>query len=123
MMTRVHSGLIKICKKTHMTPAEPCKFRTPISSFSPHGDSVEAIFQRELFKQGIIEAGCMAHARRKFHKLYANHKSQIAGEALKLFGVLYDVERQVEEFDADARRAARQQLGRPAADTLHAWLL
>jgi hypothetical protein len=32
-----------------MTPAEPCKFRTPISSFSPHGDSVEAIFQRELF--------------------------------------------------------------------------
>jgi transposase len=78
---------------------------------------------KQLFKQGIIEAGCMAHARRKFHELYANHKSQIAGEALKLFGVLYDVERQVEEFDADARRAARQQLGRPAADTLHAWLL
>ena len=65
----------------------------------------------------------MAHARRKFHELYANHKSQIAEEALKLFGVLYDVERQVQEFDIDARRATRQQLGKPAADTLHAWLL
>ena len=65
----------------------------------------------------------MAHARRKFHELHANHKSQIAEEALKLFGVLCDVERQVQEFDIDARRAIRQQLGKPAADTFHAWLL
>jgi len=78
---------------------------------------------KALFRQGMMEAGCMAHARRKFHELYANHQSQIAEEALKLFGVLYDVERQVQEFDIDARRAARQQLGKPAADTLHAWLL
>ncbi len=76
-----------------------------------------------LFRQGIIEAGCMAHARRKFHELYANHKSQIAEESLKLFGVLYDVERQVQELDTDARRQARHRLGKPAADTLHAWLL
>jgi transposase len=78
---------------------------------------------KALFRQGIIEAGCMAHARRKFHELYANHKSQIAEEALKLFGVLYDVERQVQELDTDARRQTRQRLGKPAADTLHAWLL
>jgi hypothetical protein len=65
----------------------------------------------------------MAHARRKFHELYANHQSQIAEEALKLFGVLYHVERQVQELDIDARRAIRQQLGKPAVDTLHAWLL
>ncbi len=32
-----------------MTPAEPCKFRTLISSFRPHRDSVKAIFQRRLF--------------------------------------------------------------------------
>jgi len=78
---------------------------------------------KALFRQGMMEAGCLAHARRKFHELYANHKSQIAEEALKLFGVLYDVERQMQGLDIDARRATRQQLSRPAADTLHGWLL
>jgi transposase len=78
---------------------------------------------KALFRQGITEAGCMAHARRKFHELWANHQSQIAGDALKLFGVLYDIERQAQEMDADQRRQLRQQHARPAADTLHAWLL
>lgn len=75
---------------------------------------------KALFRQGITEAGCAAHARRR---LWANHKSQIAEEALKLFGVLYDVERQAQDMDAEKRRQLRQQLARPAADTLHAWLL
>ena len=78
---------------------------------------------KALFRQGITEAGCMAHARRKFHALWANHKSQIAEEALKLFGVLYDVERQAQPLNTEGRRQLRQQHGRPAADTLHAWLL
>ena len=77
---------------------------------------------KALFRAGVTEAGCMAHARRKFHELWANHQSQIAGEALKLFGVLYDIERQAQEMDADQRRQLRQQHGRPAADTLYAWL-
>jgi hypothetical protein len=78
---------------------------------------------KALFRQGITEAGCMAHARRRFHELWANHKSQIAEEALKLFGILYDVERQARDVDADKRRQLRQQHARPVADTLHAWLL
>ena len=78
---------------------------------------------KALFRQGITEAGCLAHARRKFYDLWANHKSQIAEEALKLFGVLYDVERQAQELHTDKRRELRQQLARPVADTLHAWLL
>jgi transposase len=77
---------------------------------------------KAIFKLGISEAGCMAHARRKFHELWANHKSEIAGEALKLFGRLYDIEREVQDFDSDRRRMIRQQQGRPAADALHAWL-
>jgi hypothetical protein len=32
-----------------MTPAKPCKFRTPISRSHLHGASVKAIFQRGLF--------------------------------------------------------------------------
>jgi transposase len=78
---------------------------------------------KALFRQGITEAGCTAHARRRFYDLWANHKSQIAEEALKLFGVLYDVERQAQDMVAEERRQLRQQLARPAADTLHAWLL
>ena len=50
----------------------------------------------------------MAHARRKFHELWANHSCLIAGEALKLFGVLYDVEREATVLDADQRWAKRQ---------------
>jgi transposase len=78
---------------------------------------------KALFRQGITEAGCMAHARRKFHELWANHKSQIAGEALKLFGALYDIERDGQDLDAVMRREIRQQKGKPVADALHAWLL
>jgi transposase len=77
---------------------------------------------KALFKLGMTEAGCMAHARRKFHELWANHSSQIAGEALKLFGVLYDVEREVQNLDDDQRQEIRRQKGRAAAETLHAWL-
>jgi transposase len=76
-----------------------------------------------LFRQGVTEAGCMAHACRKFHELWANHSSQIAGEALKLFGILYDVEREIQTLDAEQRRNIRQQQGRPAADALYAWLM
>lgn len=78
---------------------------------------------KALFKLGVTEAGCMAHARRKFHELWANHSSEIAGEAIKLFGVLYDIERQVQDMDPGSRREIRQQKGQPAADALHAWLL
>ncbi|NEX64914.1 IS66 family transposase [Noviherbaspirillum sp. 17J57-3] len=59
---------------------------------------------KALFRQSIMEAGGMAQARRKFHELYANHKNQNVEEALKLFGVLYDVERQVQEVNCEARK-------------------
>ena len=36
---------------------------------------------KALFRQGMMEAGCMAHARRRFHELYANHQSQIVNAA------------------------------------------
>ena len=39
---------------------------------------------KALFERGVIEIGCMAHARRKFHDLYANHRSDIAEEALEV---------------------------------------
>jgi transposase len=75
-----------------------------------------------LFAQGITEAGCMAHARRRFFDLHANHKSQIAGEALEIFGQLYGVEREVADLAVEERLRIRQAKARPIADTLHAWL-
>jgi transposase len=76
-----------------------------------------------LFEAGVTEAGCMAHARRKFHDLWANHQSQLAGEALKLFGALYDIERDLQGLDAEERVRIRQLRARPMCDTLKQWLI
>jgi len=76
-----------------------------------------------LFAAGVTEVGCLAHARRKFHDLWVNHQSALAGEALKLFGALYDVERQIRDVSAEERRRMRQLQSRPIADKLREWLL
>ena len=78
---------------------------------------------KALFESGVVtEAGCMAHARRRFHELWANHKSTLAEEALQWFGALYDVERLAADLDVDGRRRLRELRSRPIADTLHEWL-
>ena len=78
---------------------------------------------KALFAEGVTEIGCLAHARRKFHDLWANHKSPLAEEALTLFGALYEVEELARELDADDRQRLRQLRSKPVADTLHAWLI
>jgi transposase len=78
---------------------------------------------KALFGERIAEAGCLAHARRKFFELWANHQSTIAEQALAFFGALYDVEREVAELDADDRQRIRQLKAKPIADDLRAWLI
>ena len=73
---------------------------------------------KALLTMGVTEVGCLAHARRKFYDLWVNHKSPVAEEALKFFGQLYEVEREVQDLDADERRRIRQLQARPIADTL-----
>lgn len=75
------------------------------------------------FAAGITELGCMAHARRKFHDLHVNNQSQIAAEALELFGALYSVERDVAELPAEERRQIRLERAKPITETLHRWLI
>src|SRR5208283_3341608 len=48
---------------------------------------------KALLSQGIVDAGCMAHSRRKFHDLYVNHTSQIAEAALPFYSHLYQIEK------------------------------
>jgi len=80
---------------------------------------------KALFERGVIEIGCMAHARRKFHDLYANHRSDLAEEALRHFAELYEIEREARELklDADAHRQLRQRRSKPIAETLRLWLV
>ena len=77
---------------------------------------------KALFTMGIVEAGCMAHARRKLFELHVNHSSQIAEAGLKFFGQLYDVEREVKTLDADQRLQIRQEKAKPVADALQDWM-
>ena len=77
---------------------------------------------KACFEMGVSEAGCLAHARRKFHELWANHQSTIGEQALKFFIQLYEIEREVHGLDATERRRIRQERSRPVADALHLWL-
>jgi transposase len=79
---------------------------------------------KALFERGVIEIGCLAHARRKFHDLYVNHRSDIAEEALRHFAALYKIEGEAREqkLDANDRRQLRQQRSKPIAETLRQWL-
>ncbi len=77
---------------------------------------------KAMFEMGVVEAGCLAHARRKFHELWVNHGSTVGEQALKFFSRLYDVEREVQDLTADERKRIRQERSRPVADALHQWL-
>jgi transposase len=78
---------------------------------------------KACFEMGVTEAGCLAHARRKFHELWVNHQSTIGERALKFFIQLYDIEREVRELSASERKQIRQERSRPVADALHLWLV
>ena len=75
------------------------------------------------FAQGAIEVGCAAHAKRKFFELHANTASAVAEQALRFFGDLYEIEREVQQLDTAKRLQLRQDKARPLADSLHAWML
>lgn len=57
------------------------------------------------------------------HELWTNQHSELAGEALKLFAALYDIERLAAELDAEGRRRLRELRSKPIPDTLHDWLV
>ncbi len=77
---------------------------------------------KQVMGEHITEAGCWAHARRKFFELHAANKSQLAEQALLLIGLLYELERQVQSVTADERLRIRQQQSRPLIDKLYNWL-
>ncbi|HEX6245732.1 MAG TPA: transposase, partial [Polyangiales bacterium] len=78
----------------------------------------DVVFRRE----GCIEAGCLAHARRKFDELAKANASPVAAQAIARIARLYKVESQAREMTPEQRLAHRQQYAKPLWDELHAWM-
>jgi transposase len=78
---------------------------------------------KALIAKGVTEAGCMAHARRKFFALQEHGQSQIAGEALERIAALYVIELVAHELDTKDRQALRQTQAQPLLEDFKVWLL
>ncbi|MCA1773250.1 MAG: IS66 family transposase [Halomonas sp.] len=76
-------------------------------------------------RNGIIHAGCWAHARRKFieaQKVQPKGKTGKADWVINQIGKLYVIEKQAKALDPDARRALREQKSQPLITQLRTWL-
>jgi transposase len=69
-----------------------------------------------------IEAGCLAHWRRKFDELVKFKSSQVAEQALVRIARLYRIERELADLSAEDRLALRKALAEPHWDELRVWL-
>jgi len=69
----------------------------------------------------VVEVGCWAHVRRKFHDLVVAHKYPVAEEALRRIGRLYAVEAEVRGQPPEERRHARQARAGPLLEELRPW--
>jgi transposase len=72
--------------------------------------------------QGRTEAGCLAHARRKFDELAKANASPVALQAIGRIAKLYRVEQEARGMAAPDRLRLRQQHAQPLWDELHLWL-
>jgi len=75
------------------------------------------------FERGVTGVGCVAHARRKFHELWANHGSKVGEQALRYFQLLFKIEQEVAGATPEERRRIRQRKSRRVAAALQNWLL
>lgn len=78
----------------------------------------DVVFKRE----GCIEAGCLAHARRKFDELAKASASPVAAQAMVRIARIYHIESQARQMTEQDRLAHRRQHAQPLWDELHAWM-
>ena len=71
---------------------------------------------------GRIEAGCLAHARRKFDELNKANQSPVSTQAIQRIAWLYKIEHEARELKPEDRLAMRQLRSKPLWNELHAWL-
>ena len=70
----------------------------------------------------VVEAACLAHARRKFWDVHEATRSPLAREALDRIAALYRVEDTIRGRPPDQRLAARAVHSGPLLADFHAWL-
>ncbi|MBK6852768.1 MAG: IS66 family transposase [Burkholderiales bacterium] len=73
--------------------------------------------------KGVTSAQCMAHARRKFNDLWANHRSEVGRKALRYHQCLFRIEREIEDLPGDERKRIRQRKSRRVLGVFRRWLL
>lgn len=76
--------------------------------------------------KNVTQAGCMAHARRKFtdaQKAQPTKKVGRVEKALNYIGKLYGIERETRKLSPEKRRQIRQQKAKPILDEFHQWLV
>ena len=78
---------------------------------------------KALFATGIIELGCLAHARRKYFELNAAQPNAIAQQALERIGALYAIEAEGRDLTIAARAHLRQTQAQPRLAALREWLI
>jgi transposase len=79
-------------------------------------------YDKALSLDGRFDAGCMAHARRKFDELVKANASTVAAQAVQRFAWLYCIEADARDLSSEQRLLMRQLRSRPLCDDLHAWL-
>ena len=77
---------------------------------------------KALFRAGVVELGCWAHARRKLFDLHATNKSPIAERALEWIATLYGIEKAGKDLDVAARLQLRQRETTPVLKAFEEWL-
>lgn len=78
---------------------------------------------KTLFNSGqVIEGGCWAHARRKFHAIYEANQSAVAEQALKQIQLFYQLESQAKGLSPPDRLAYRRQHMQPVVEQFEVWL-
>src|SRR5690606_17886456 len=76
----------------------------------------------KVYESGrVIEAGCWAHARRKFYDVHVKDATPITTYVLERLAQLYKIESSIRGSPPDVRRDARQQYAKPLLTALHAW--
>ena len=70
----------------------------------------------------VTEAGCWAHARRKFFELAELGKAPLAVDAVRRIDAIFTAEREINGQSADWRRAVRQTRITPLVADLEDWM-
>src|ERR1700721_573003 len=74
-----------------------------------------------LYQQGITEAACMAHVRRKFVDIHAETKSSQSWEAMQRIAALYAVEKLIRGEPAEIRLKVRAERSEKLFADLRKW--